>query len=346
MALIPFEKLLECLQYPAQIPNGILTGQEGLHYGDICFMPQRCTLKMQRIPFPYFCNMVDDNAFAPLKCKLKDASSTTAILLVYTTSADLTFIEYVHIGLVVHHAGSQVYEPKSIPAYIKYVKEDARHIRQKLLAEGGAVKVCSYCMFICNFEGTMAAETDPPYCLVYPNIYEPHIPENERNHFNIQGGPPRLQIHKCICHTLFQRVNPTIKNQQKHCDGCLVIPPEAQYDHLLPEVVRPCNHWAPLMDLKAGEVFPMVLVGDFTLEGNIFPGTPGDCLLYTSKELNKLRRKGYQVAKHRPPALPAETSQPPWHSGEGNNSTCKGRKAGSADKKSSCTQRSPPTKVR
>ena len=122
-----------------------------------------------------------------------------------------------------------------------------------------------------------------------------------------------------------------------------------QYDHLLPEVVKPHNHWAPLMDLKAGEIFPMVLVGDFALEDNIFPGTPGDSLLYTSKELDKLRRKGYQVAKHRLPAPPAETSQPPRHSEEGNNSTHKGREpakaVGSPDKKSSCTQCSPPTKV-
>ena len=132
MALILFKKLLECLQYSAEIPNGILTGQEGLHYGDIRFMPQHCTLKMQCVPFLYFCHMVDDNAFAPLKCELKDTSSTTTILLVYTTSADLTFIKYVHIGLIVRCVGSQVYEPKSIPAYTKYIKEDARRIQQKL----------------------------------------------------------------------------------------------------------------------------------------------------------------------------------------------------------------------
>ena len=44
-----------------------------------------------------------------------------------------------------------------------------------------------------------------------------------------------------------------------------------------------CHSWT-----KEGEVFPMVSVGDFTLEDNIFPGTPGDSLLYTSKELDKL----------------------------------------------------------
>ena len=349
MVLIPFEKLLERLQYSAEIPNGILTGQEGLHYGDVRFMPQHHTLKMQHVPFPYFCHMVDDNTFAPLKCKLKDASSATAILLVYTTSTDLTFIEYVHIELVVHHAGSQVYEPKSIPAYITYFEEDARHIWQKLVAEGSVLKVHSYCMFICNFEGTMAAETDPPYCLVYPNIYKPRIPENKQIHFNVQGRPPGPLIHECMCCTLLHHVDPTIKNWQRHCDGCLVIPWGAQYDRLHLEVFRSRNHRAPLMDLKVGEVFPMVSVGDFALEDNIFPGTPGDSLLYTCKELDKLHRKGYQVAKHWLLALPAETSQPPRHSGEGNNSACKGRElakvAGSPDKMFSHTQCSPPTKV-
>ena len=100
---------------------------------------------------------------------------------------------------------------------------------------------------------------------------------------------------------------------------------------------------------QSGEVFPMVLVGDFALEDNIFPRTPGDSLLYTSKELDKLQRKANQVAKHRLPAPPAGTSQPPQHSGKGNNFTRKGREpakaAGSPDKMSSCTQCSPPTKV-
>ena len=112
----------------------------------------------------------------------------------------------------------------------------------------------------------MAAKTNPPYCLVYPNIYKCCVPENERNHFNVQGSPPRLRISECMCRTLLQHIDPTIKNQQRHCDGCLVIPWGVQYDCLLPEVVRPRNHWAPLMDLKVGEVFPMVSVGDFTLE--------------------------------------------------------------------------------
>ena len=53
------------------------------------------SLKMQHIPFPYFCNLVSDNAFALPNYRLKDASGMTALLLVFTTSADLMSIEYV-----------------------------------------------------------------------------------------------------------------------------------------------------------------------------------------------------------------------------------------------------------
>ena len=134
MALIPFERLLEHLQSSLEIPNGILTDQKGLYYSDIHFMPLQCMLKMQCIPFTCFCNLVDDNAFHPPNYKLKDASGTTALLLEFITSNDLTAIKCVHVGLIIHHAARQVYEPKLIPAYIKYIREDSKHIKQRLEA--------------------------------------------------------------------------------------------------------------------------------------------------------------------------------------------------------------------
>ena len=195
----------------------------------------------------------------------------------------------------------------------------------------------------------MVAVTDPPYCLVYLKIYESHVPKKERNHPNVQGSPPGPWIHECMCHTLLQLIDKSPKNQQKHHDGCVVIPQGTQCDRLLPEVVRPCNHQSLLIDLNTKEAFPMVSVGDFALEDNIFPGSPGDSLLYTHDELDKLQKKGYQVAKHRPPAPPAKISQPPWCSGEGHSSTCEGgesaKVAGPLDKKSSHTKCSPSTKV-
>ena len=84
----------------------------------------------------YFCNLVSNNIFTPSNCELKDTSGTSALFLMYTTSADLTSIKYMHIGLVVRWAKSPLYEAKSIPAYIKYNEEDAKRIRLKLTAEG------------------------------------------------------------------------------------------------------------------------------------------------------------------------------------------------------------------
>ena len=106
MALIPFEAMLEHLQSPHLLLGGILSGQEGLHYGDMRYMPMRHILLMQCIPYHYFNNMAQDHAFQPVKAVLKDASDTTAILLVFVSDDQMTSIEHVHIGLVVCYTGS------------------------------------------------------------------------------------------------------------------------------------------------------------------------------------------------------------------------------------------------
>ena len=48
-----------------------------------------------------------------------------------------------------------------------------------------------------------------------------------------------------------------------------------------------------------GNPFPLVPVGDFQLEDYIFPGMPGDSLLYNSEGLTKLHRLRFQVTTHR-----------------------------------------------
>ena len=131
MALIPFETMLECLQSPHLLPGGILSGQKELHYGDMHYMTMHRMLLMQCIPYHYFNNMVQDHAFQPVKAVLKDASDTTTILLVFISDDQLMSIEHVHIRLVVHHIGSQIYEPKSIPQFIQYIEADLRHTKEK-----------------------------------------------------------------------------------------------------------------------------------------------------------------------------------------------------------------------
>ena len=116
---------------PHLLPGGILSGQEGLHYGGMHYMPMHHTFLMQHFPYHYFNNMVQDHAFQTLKAVLKDASDTTAILLVFVSGDHLTSIEHIHIGLMVLHIGSQIYEPKAIPQFIQYIEVDLKQTKQK-----------------------------------------------------------------------------------------------------------------------------------------------------------------------------------------------------------------------
>ena len=142
-------------------------------------------------------------------------------------------------------------------------------------------------------------------------------------------------------------------HRQQHHRSRLVIPQGVQYDHLLPKIMMPCNHQALLVDLSMGEPFPLVLVGDFQLEDNIFPGMPGYSLLYTNKELTKLQKIRFQVATHHPEQTLVvhhedETSQPSHSSGEVPSSTSKNgdppKATGSPGRKSSHHKCSPPLK--
>ena len=131
MALILFETMLVCLQSPHSLPGRILSGQEGLHYGDMCYMPMHRMPLMQHVPYHYFNNMGPDRAFQPVNAILKDASDTTAILPVFIADDQLTSIEHVHIRLVVCCISSQIYEPKDIPQFIQYIKMDLKHTKEK-----------------------------------------------------------------------------------------------------------------------------------------------------------------------------------------------------------------------
>ena len=144
----------------------------------------------------------------------------------------------------------------------------------------------------------MAVPTDLPYCLKYPNIYSTTVPHQDRHHFNVQGGPHGLCTCAYIRHALLQHADLSEAHRWKYHRSHLVIPWGTQYSHPLPEITMPCNHQVPLVDLHMGDPLPLVPVGDFQLEDNIFPGTPGDSLLYNSEDLTKLCRLRFQVATH------------------------------------------------
>ena len=71
--------------------------------------------------------------------------------------------------------------------------------------------------------GLMAVPTEPPYCLVYPNIYTTSVPAVDRNHFNVQGGPPRLHTHFCICCALLQHADLSEAHRQKYHGSHMVV---------------------------------------------------------------------------------------------------------------------------
>ena len=93
--------------------------------------------------------MVGDCVFQLAKYQLKDASDTMAIFLVYITDAELTCIEYIHIGLMIFCQGGQIYELKLIPDYIQYIKDNIKYAREKQESSSSVLRVHSHCMFAC-----------------------------------------------------------------------------------------------------------------------------------------------------------------------------------------------------
>ena len=210
------------------------------------------------------------------------------ILIVFLLDDQHEAIQYVHIELVERRVGCTLYKQKAILPSIHSIEEDLETARLKKVSGRDPGPAHSYSMLVTNFGGLMAVPTDPPYCLVYPNTYNNEVALENQNHFNTMGGAPRLCTGFCICHTLLQHVDLTKAHRQKYNGSHLIVPRGTQYKTLLPEITMPHNHQGPLLDLHSGKPFPMVPVGDFSLVDKIFPGMPGDNLLFKGDELTKL----------------------------------------------------------
>ena len=131
MALIKFNTMLDHLQSSHSLLSELLSSQEGLHYADMHYMPLQHMLKMQHVPYNYFVNLVWENNFQLVGTTMDDASNTTTILLVFMSDNQLQTIEYVHIGLVVCHAGRQLYNLRSIPCFIQSIDDDLKRTRER-----------------------------------------------------------------------------------------------------------------------------------------------------------------------------------------------------------------------
>ena len=133
----------------------------------------------------------------------------------------------------------------------------------------------------------MAIPTNPPYCLVYPTVYNDDM--EDQNQFNMAGSPSGMRTCSCICCALLQHMNKDPAHQRAYEGSHLIIPCGAQYRTLFPEIVTPHNHQGPLIDHNTGELYPMAGVREFFLMDTIFPGSPGDRLLFKEDDLERLK---------------------------------------------------------
>ena len=259
-----------------------MTGYEALHLRDICFAPPQHTLNMQWVSLIYLKSLVTDNAFQPEGIQPDAYSHTMAILIVFLSDKEHQGIEHVHIGLVVWCEECCLYMQNGILPFMESIEADLQKVQDRCAENKDPGGACLYSLLIANYGGIMAVPTDPSYCLVYPTMYNTGV--EDQNHFNTAASLSGLHTCSCICCALLQHADMEPVCQRTD-SSCLIIPHDAQYRTLFPEITVPCNHWGPLIDHNTGEPYPIVTAGDFCLMDPIFPGSPGDSILFKEDDL-------------------------------------------------------------
>ena len=274
-----------------------MTVYEALCFRDIHFVLLQHTLNMQWVSLIYLKSLVADNAFQPEGIKPDTHSHTMAILIIFLSDKEHQSIEHVHISLVVQHEECCLYMQDGILPFVKSIETDLNKVRDRHAQNKDPGRVHSYSLLIANYGGIMAVPTDPLYCLVYPTVYNDDT--EDQNYFNTAASLSGLHTQSCICCTLLQHVDMDPVCQRTYKGGCLIISHSTQYRTLFPEIVAPCNQWGLLIDHNTGEPYPMTATGDFCLMDPIFPGSPGDSLLFKEDNLTQLKRKGFHVPTYR-----------------------------------------------
>ena len=252
---------------------------------------------MQQVSPAYLKSLVNDNSFQPEGVKPNVYSSTTAILIVFISNEEHQGIEHMHISLVVHCEECHLYMQDGILPFMKSTEADLKKVRDRRTQNKDPGGVRSYTLLVANYGGIMAIPTDPLYCLVYPTVYKEDT--KDQNHFNTAASPSGMCTQACICCTLLQHADKDPVCWRTYEGSCLIIPHSTQYRTLFSEIVMPHNHWGPLIDHNSRELYPMATTGDFCLMDPIFPGSPGDSLLFKEDDLDRLKRKGFCVSTYR-----------------------------------------------
>ena len=145
----------------------------------------------------------------------------------------------------------------------------------------------------------MDVPTELPYCLMYPIVYNEKAVN--KTHFTTLSSPSGLCTGACVCHTLLLHMNDYPAKRQGFKGAHMLVPHGTQYKMLFPVMAKLHNHCSLLMDPKTGEPYPLPMenVGNFSLKDDIFPGPPGDSLLFHNSEIGDLVRQGFHVPAHR-----------------------------------------------
>ena len=305
MAELSFQHLLQHIQSQESIPQEMLSSNDGLHFGDIHFALLWHSLDMQQVSLTYLKSLIGVNAFQSIGYKDDMYSNSMAILIVFLSDEQLEEVKHVHIGLVVHCMASSLAAQAGIFPFVKSIEDDLAKARERWDHRKDIGGMHSYSLLIANSRGMMALPTEPPYCLVYPTVYDDQVVD--KTHFNTKSSPSGMHTEVCMCHSLLHFTDKDPANRRKFEGSHLTFPHGAQYDHLFPEITTVCNHQGPLIDPNTGEPYPVVAVGDFCLMDSFFPGCPGDSFVFQESELTKVQKKGYCISTYReePPSPPA-----------------------------------------
>ena len=104
--------------------------------------------------------------------------------------------------------------------------------------------------------------------------------------FDTRNNPARTCLCRCMCHATLQYMNDDPHYCRAYGGSHPILPRGAQYkEQLFPEILKPQNHWALLIDPITQEPFLMKLVGHFRSMDPIFKGCYGGSFLYSDVDL-------------------------------------------------------------
>ena len=191
---------------------------------------------MQWVSLHYLKCLVEHKAFKPEDVNENLYSCSMAILLIFLSDDVLTTIQHVHIGLIVHCVGSELFSQDGILPFIDSIETDLKQVRE--MCEQGKEDgwVQSYTCLIANYWGVMALPTEPPYCLMYPMVYDNNM--KDKTHFNTTDSPSGLHTEACVCCSLLHLMDTDPANRQKFKGSHLLVPHGTQYKTLHPIIAE------------------------------------------------------------------------------------------------------------